>query len=79
MTLDEQIDKALEELVYCGRDTVGVTDEAVLARKAIRALIATQIQEARIEAKIDELERYTDAGASNLEIYERIDELRSTQ
>lgn len=47
--LDEQIDKALEELVFCGRDNIGVTDEAVLARKAIKALIANQVREARIE------------------------------
>ena len=40
----------------------------------ITNLISDQVAKARI----DELERYTDAGASNLEIYERIDELKDT-
>lgn len=40
--IDKLIDEALAELVYCGKDTLGVTDEAVLARKAVKALLATQ-------------------------------------
>jgi len=43
--LDKIIDDILSELVFCGRDSLGVTDEAVLARKGVKALIADQMIE----------------------------------
>jgi len=48
--LDKIIDDILSELVFCGRDSLGVTDEAVLARKGVKALIDRECNKARIEA-----------------------------
>ncbi len=70
--LDEQIDKALEELVFYGRDNIGVTDEAVLARKAIKALIADQVARARTTLLRD----LNDCGEIHHSVYDyRIEEL----